>query len=135
MRRGRLELEPGDVVGISYRGVRHEGLVTEPGDENTARVAHASKRRRIVAEEDAATFRAGRPIERVARSSSPTASIGYARSTLGRPWTPIHNCQAWAREVAGTAHRSPDADRGVLLLAAAVAGAVLLRHRRRGLGL
>jgi len=128
----RLELEPGEVVGVAYRGVRHEGLVTVAGDQDNARVCHASKRRGVVAEEDAATFRAGRPIERIARSSSPTASIGYARATIGRRWTPVDNCQRWAREVAGTAHRSPDADRGILIFAGAVAAAVLVRRRRVG---
>lgn len=117
-------LSPGDIVGIPYRGVRHEGLVSVAGDEDTARIVHSSKRRGAVVEEDGATFRAGRSLSVVGRAVSPSASVAYARACLGRPWTYADNCQTFAREVAGTSHPSPDAHRvgwtvaGLLVLAA-----------------
>lgn len=122
---------PGDIVGIDYRGVRHEGIVTEPGDDDGARVVHSSKRRRQVVEEDARTFRAGRAMELVARAPSPVASIGYARAAIGRPWGYIDNCQAFTREIAGTEIPSRDAHRGAWLAVGAVAAVAMFRVKHR----
>lgn len=122
---------PGDVVGIEYRGVRHEGLVTEAGDDDGARVVHSSKRRRSVVEEDARTFRAGRAMQLVARCPSPVASIGYARAAIGRPWGYFDNCQAFAREIAGTEIPSRDANRGAWLAVGAIALIATLRVKHR----
>ena len=119
-----MDLAPGDIVGIPFRGVRHEGLVAIQGSEDTATVIHSSKRRGRVVEEPAAVFRAGRPISIVGRAVSPSASIAYARACIGRSWTYADNCQTFTREVAGTDHPSPDARRvgwtvaGLLVLAA-----------------
>lgn len=125
-------LRPGDVVAIPFRGVRHEGLVVAGGDLEAARVVHASKRRRRVVEEDARTFAAGRPVSVIGRAAHPPASVAYARAEVarGRRWTPLDNCQRFAREVSGLSYSSPDADRAGLLMVAAVAAAVLLRGRR-----
>lgn len=104
-------LEPGAVVGIPYRGVRHEGLVVEAGDHDTARIVHASKRTGRVVEEPARIFRAGRTPELIGRAPHPAASIAYARACIGRPWTYVRNCQHFTREVTGLAISSPDASR------------------------
>lgn len=109
-----MELARGDVVGIPFKGVRHEGLVVEPGDEDSARVVHASKRRGVVTEDSAREFRARRPISVVARARNPEASAAYARSLIGRPWRYWSNCQTFTRETVGRSLRSPDADRAAL---------------------
>lgn len=126
-----MQLDAGEIVGIDYRGVRHEGIVAEPGTDDTARVVHSSKRTGRVVEESAATFRAGRPLQRVARAPHPAASIGYARACLGRPWGYLDNCQAFTREVAGTSIPSRDAHRGAWLAVGAVALAAVLRVKHR----
>lgn len=127
----RRRLDPGDVVGIPYRGVRHEGIVTVAGDEDTASVVHSSKRRGRVVEENAAAFRAGRSVELVARSPHPDASIAYARACLGRPWGYVNNCQSFTREVSGVSIPSRDANRNAWIAAGAIAAAAWWSARRR----
>lgn len=127
------ELSRGDVVGIPYRGVRHEGLVVEPGTAESARVVHSSKRRRRVVEETARDFAAGRELTVIGRAPHPAASAAYARACIGRPWTYADNCQTFTREVSGLSISSPDASRvgwGALAAVAAVAffGARLSRR-------
>lgn len=123
-------LAPGDIVGIPYRGVRHEGLVTVAGDEDTARIVHSSKRRGAVVEEDGAAFRSGRPVQVVGRAVSPSASIAYARACIGRPWTYADNCQTFTREIAGTSHPSPDAYRAGWTVAGLLVLAAVMRRTR-----
>lgn len=124
---------PGDIVGIDYRGVRHEGIVSEPGDDDGARVVHSSKRHRRVVEEDARQFRAGRVMQLVTRAPAPEASIGYARACIGRPWGYLDNCQAFTREIAGTEIPSRDAHRGAWLAVGAVALVAMVRAKGRAL--
>lgn len=121
----------GDVVGIPYRGVRHEGIVS---DEEGPLVVHNSKRRRCVVEEPMETFAAGRPVSLVARSPTPAASVAFARAHVGaQRWTYSDNCQAFTRRVSGASIPSPDAHRAGWLAVAALAAAAYLggRHPRR----
>lgn len=126
-------LEPGALVAIPYRGVRHEGIVTTAGDEHTARVVHSSKRRGRVVEEDARTFRAGRELAVIGYAPNPAASIAYARACAdaGRPWTYSDNCQTFTREVSGLTIPSPDAHRAGWTLAGVLALAALVIRRSR----
>ena len=126
-----MQLEAGTIIGIDYRGVRHEGIVSEPGTEDSARVVHNSKRTGRVVEEDGATFRAGREVYQVALAPHPAASIGYARACVGRPWTYTDNCQKFTREIAGVSIPSRDASRVAWLAVGAVAFAAAIRVHRR----
>lgn len=126
-----MELRPGDVIGIPYRGVRHEGIVSVAGTEDTARVIHSSKRRGRVVEESARVFRAGRMPELVARSPVPEVSIGYARACEGRPWTWLDNCQSFTREVSGVNIPSRDTNRNAWVAVGAIAATAWLSARRR----
>lgn len=126
-----MEFARGDILGIPYRGVRHEGLVSVDGTEDTARVIHASKRRGAVCEESVSEFMAGRPCRVIARSPHPDASIALARSMIGARWTYQDNCQAFTRRVSGLrALPSPDAPRVGFAVFAMVALAASLGHRR-----
>lgn len=128
-----LMLEPGAVVAIPYRGVRHEGLVTVAGDHDSARIVHSSKRVGRVVEEDARTFRAGRPLRVIGRAPHPPASIAYARACADarRVWTYADNCQTFTREVSGLTIPSPDAHRAGWTLAGLLGLAALVLRRSR----
>jgi len=121
----------GDVVGIPYRGVRHEGIVTDPA---VPLVCHNSKRRRCVVEEPMEAFAAGRPVSLVARAPAPAAAVAFARAHVGaHRWTYTDNCQAFTRTVSGATIPSPDAHRAGWFAVAALAAAAFLggRHPRR----
>jgi hypothetical protein len=126
-----VQLDAGAIIGIDYRGVRHEGIVSEPGTEDSARVVHSSKRTGRVVEEDGATFRAGRQVRQIAVAPHPAASIGYARACVGRPWQYANNCQTFTREIAGVSIPSRDASRVAWLAVGACAFAAALRVQRR----
>lgn len=128
-----MQLDAGTIIGIEYRGVRHEGIVAEAGTEDSARVVHSSKRTGRVVEEDGATFRAGRQVHRIAVAPNPVASIGYARACLGRPWGYADNCQTFTREIAGVSIPSRDASRVAWLAVGAVAFAAAIRVHRRAI--
>lgn len=122
----------GDVVGIPYRGVRHEGIVSTDGDAPL--VVHNSKRRRGVVEEPMDAFASGRPVTLIGRAPAPAASVAFARAHVGaRSWRYLDNCQTFTREVSGTSIPSPDAHRAGWLAVAAIAAAALLsgRHHPR----
>lgn len=122
----------GDVVGIPYRGVRHEGIVTTDGDSPL--VVHNSKRRGRVVEEPIEVFASGRPVSLVARAPAPGASVAFARAHVGaHRWSYADNCQTFTRTVSGTSIPSPDAHRAGWLAVAALAAAAFLggRHPRR----
>lgn len=124
-----MDLQVGDVVGIPYRGVRHEGIVSVAGDENTAQIVHNSKRRARVVEESAAIFRSGRPLTVITRSPCPDASVAYARSFIasGRPWRYLDNCQTFTREVSGTSIPSREANGLAFALLATIVTVAALR--------
>lgn len=102
-------LSPGVVVAVDV-GVWHEGIVSDRIDA-TGRpyVISCSRRAGRALEEPWATFApAGYRVAVVGYLSrlSPRAVVARARARIGEPWTPIRNCEAFARGCHGF-HGSP----------------------------
>lgn len=119
-------LDPGTIVAVRISGVWHEGIVDQERDADARpHVWNKSKRTGRVEREPWAWF----------ARDLPTIEIGYlgtlpavevlarARAAAGEPWSPVENCQRFARRCHGVAARSPDLDAlGVALLLAMVGG-------------
>lgn len=126
-------IEPGDVVGIAYRGVQHQGIVSEVGDGGV-RVVHNSKRRGRVVEEPIERFAAGRRVVRVGYPGAlpPDVVVARARERIGEPWGYVRNCQRFTASVHGAPCRSRDADFGALAVFGTLSVVAITTRRYRG---
>lgn len=105
-------LVPGTIVAVDV-GVWHEGIVSDRrGDDGAPLVISCSRRAGCAREEPWGTFApAGCPVAVVGYPSSlpPRTVLARARARLGETWTPLRNCEAFARGAHGF-HGSPTAE-------------------------